>query len=242
MHQSVKEDADLIAALSHLPLEIRRSTRSSRLTLRTRPGFGHVLLLAPVQAHKNDILAFAKKNSAWILRQASGAEPVVPFTHGAIIPIEGVPYQIINNPHERGLPRLSAPGDDPCLFVPGEAAFIQRKTTDFLKSLAKSRLTDRCLDYGATLGVRPARISIKDTTSRWGSCSHARALSFSWRLILAPPSVLDYLAAHETAHLVEMNHSPRFWKLVRTIHPAMEQSKSWLSANGADLHRYGRVA
>lgn len=240
MHKAIASDADLIAALSHLPIEIRRSARTRRMTLRAQPGLGHMLLLAPEKAQKSDILAFATQHAAWIVRQAGKAEPLVPFAHGTKVPIDGVMRNIIHDPDQRGLPYFSSDNAASCLFVPGEADFVQRRTTDFLKSLARTRLTDRCLQHGAKLGVRPARISIKDTTSRWGSCSAARALSFSWRLILAPPAVLDYVAAHEMAHLVEMNHSSRFWNLVKTIHPEMVKSKSWLSANGASLHRYGR--
>ena len=91
----------------------------------------------------------------------------------------------------------------------------------------------------ASLGVGLKRISIRDQTSRWGSCSTTGVLSYSWRLILAPPFVLDYLAAHEAAHLVEMNHSRRFWRLVEGIYPDVARAKSWLDAHGADLHRYG---
>src|SRR5258705_480707 len=88
------------------------------------------------------------------------------------------------------------------------------------------------------LSVRPKRITIRDTSSRWGSCSSARSLSFSWRLILAPPAVLEYVVAHEVAHLRELNHKPRFWRLVETLVPDIEKSQAWLSTQGAMLHRY----
>ena len=90
-----------------------------------------------------------------------------------------------------------------------------------------------------TLGVKVKRISIRDQSSRWGSCTSAGSLSFSWRLILAPPYVLDYLAAHEVAHLVEMNHSARFWRVVGKVCPHTERAKTWLDTHGNDLHRYG---
>jgi hypothetical protein len=100
-------------------------------------------------------------------------------------------------------------------------------------------ISNRRARYADRLGVRLKRISIRDQTSRWGSCSTTGALSFSWRLILAPRYVLDYLAAHEVAHLIEMNHSPRFWRLLHRICPDMRRAKVWLDLNGADLHRYG---
>jgi predicted metal-dependent hydrolase len=111
--------------------------------------------------------------------------------------------------------------------------------TDFLKREAKRDL-ERASRHAATrLGVKIRRISIRDQTSRWGSCSSTGVLSFSWRLILAPPFVLDYLAAHEAAHLIEMNHSRRFWRVVERIFPETERAKAWLDTEGADLHRYG---
>ena len=94
-------------------------------------------------------------------------------------------------------------------------------------------------EYAEALGVRVKRISIRDQSSRWGSCTSAGSLSFSWRLILAPPFVLDYLAAHEVAHLVEMNHSARFWRVVARVCPSVERAKKWLDTYGNDLHRYG---
>jgi hypothetical protein len=95
------------------------------------------------------------------------------------------------------------------------------------------------LKFAAALGVPIKRITVRDQSSRWGSCSTTGLLSFSWRLILAPSHVLDYLAAHEVAHLVEMNHSPRFWRLVQRLCPGHGHAKAWLDAHGADLHRYG---
>ena len=94
--------------------------------------------------------------------------------------------------------------------------------------------------HAARLGVRPKRIVLRDQSSRWGSCSTTRVLSFSWRLILAPPHVLDYVAAHEVAHLAQMNHGPKFWALVARTMPQMEEARAWLRVYGMDLHRYQR--
>src|SRR5947208_2650823 len=93
--------------------------------------------------------------------------------------------------------------------------------------------------YAGELGVKVKRLSIRDQSSRWGSCTSAGSLSFSWRLILAPPYVLDYLAAHEVAHLVEMNHSARFWRVCGKVCDHVERAKNWLDTHGNDLHRYG---
>jgi predicted metal-dependent hydrolase len=110
---------------------------------------------------------------------------------------------------------------------------------DFLKREARKDLQKAAQIYARELGVRVRRVSIRDQSSRWGSCTTAGSLSFSWRLILAPPFVLDYLAAHEVAHLVEMNHSPRFWRVMGKVCGHVERAKRWLDTYGNDLHRYG---
>src|SRR5262249_39572655 len=124
------------------------------------------------------------------------------------------------------------------LCVAGDAAHVGRRVTDFLKREAKRDLAAASRHYADRLGVRLRRVSIRDQSSRWGSCSSTGMLSYSWRLILAPEFVLDYLAAHEVAHLVEMNHSPRFWRTVLGVCPDTRRAKVWLDAHGADLHRY----
>jgi hypothetical protein len=125
------------------------------------------------------------------------------------------------------------------LCVAGDAPYVQRRVADYLRREAKRDLDAASRRYARALGAAVARVSVRDTSSRWGSCSATGALSFSWRLILAPTHVLDYLAAHEAAHLLELSHAPRFWRIVRGICPEMDRAKAWLDAHGADLHRYG---
>jgi predicted metal-dependent hydrolase len=123
--------------------------------------------------------------------------------------------------------------------VAGGFEHLDRRVHDFLKREARRDLQKAAERYADVLDVKVKRLSIRDQSSRWGSCTSSGSLSFSWRLILAPPFVLDYLAAHEVAHLVEMNHSPRFWKVVGRICNHVERAKRWLDAEGNDLHRYG---
>ena len=125
------------------------------------------------------------------------------------------------------------------LCVAGGAPHVNRRVGDFLKREAQRELEVACRRYAQALGVTFKRVSVRDQSSRWGSCSNTGVLSFSWRLILAPPFVLDYLAAHEVAHLVELNHSPRFWRLLKRLYPDCDRAKVWLDSHGADLHRYG---
>ena len=124
------------------------------------------------------------------------------------------------------------------LWVYGRGEHAPRRLADFLKREARALCEARALEYGARIGVAPSRITMRDTASRWGSCSAARAISFSWRLIFAPDFVRDYVVAHEVAHLKEMNHGPRFWKIVETLHSDMEAAQAWLRTHGRSLQRY----
>ncbi|MEL6288849.1 MAG: SprT family zinc-dependent metalloprotease [Pseudomonadota bacterium] len=124
------------------------------------------------------------------------------------------------------------------LHVSGAVDHAPRRLRDWLIAQARDDITNRVAIHAQRLGLQPRRITIRDQSSRWGSCSSTGALSFSWRLVLAPPTVLDYVAAHEVAHLREMNHSRRFWDLVRRTMPEMDGPKEWLRENGAQLHAY----
>jgi predicted metal-dependent hydrolase len=128
------------------------------------------------------------------------------------------------------------------LCVAGDTRHLARRVRDFLKREAKRDLEAASRRHALALGLAPRRVVVRDQTSRWGSCSSTGVLSYSWRLILAPPHVLDYLAAHEVAHLKEMNHSPRFWRLVDQLDPQWQRAKAWLDAHGTQLHRYGEEA
>ena len=101
--------------------------------------------------------------------------------------------------------------------------------------MARERLTSAVAAYAETLGRPFGRITLRDPRSRWGSCSSKGDLMFSWRLIMAPPEVLDYVAAHEVAHLAEMNHSDRFWAVCRRLCPETDKHRRWSKQNGAEL-------
>jgi predicted metal-dependent hydrolase len=158
---------------------------------------------------------------------------------GVEIPLRGVPHRIVHRPGTRGTVWCDGSDDGRLLCVAGQVPHLSRRIGDFLKREAARDLAVAARRYADLLGVKLRRISLRDQSSRWGSCSNTGVLSFSWRLVLAPPFVLDYLAAHEAAHLVELNHSPRFWRLVGRICPEHQRAKLWLDRHGADLHRYG---
>jgi predicted metal-dependent hydrolase len=156
------------------------------------------------------------------------------------VPLRGLPHRIEHRATGRGgaWAEKAADGSD-LIVVAGDPAFIGRRVRDFLKREARRDIDAAARAHARSLGVTIRRIAIKDTVSRWGSCASDGSLSFSWRMILAPPFVLDYLAAHEVAHRVEMNHSARYWRVVASIFPEYERAENWLKRHGADLHRWG---
>jgi predicted metal-dependent hydrolase len=174
-------------------------------------------------------------------RLGSVPEPV-PFADGARIPLRGRLHGVrFTGPRRaRGVVEIEdADGRMPGLNVSGHPEHAPRRLKDWLVDQARTDL-DACVGtHARRLGVRARSITLRDQTSRWGSCTATGLLSFSWRLILAPAHVLDYVAAHEVAHLIEMNHGPRFWKLVARTMPRVEDAKRWLRTHGSDLHRYG---
>ena len=108
-----------------------------------------------------------------------------------------------------------------------------------MKREAKRDIEALVAKHSATIGQRARAIRFRDTKSRWGSCTSDGTLSFSWRIMMAPPLVIDYLVAHEVAHLKEMNHSARFWKLCRELCPETDRCKDWLKRNGTALQAIG---
>lgn len=220
-------------------VNVRRKRQARRYTLRIQASTRDVLLTMPMRGTLKEAKAFAERNGAWIATRLRRLPEAAPFIDGAIVPLRGVCHRIVHRRGARGTVWVEAGDEDPMLCVAGNAPHLARRVTDFLKRQARLDLEAASRRHAAALGVKVARVSVRDTTSRWGSCSASGRLSYSWRLVLAPPFVLDYLAAHEVAHLVELNHSPRFWRVVRKICPDADRAKSWIDVHGADLHRYG---
>lgn len=227
------------------PVEVRRHPAARRMTLRVSRTHRAVILTLPERCDLSAVDTFVNRHADWV-RQKLGAMPQpVPFCKEAVIPLRGLPHVIVARPPVRGLGvAFAEPGDSEQarLVVHAEPETLGRRLTDWLIEQARRDLDARVAHHAANLGLRPKRIAVRDQLSRWGSCSTTGLLSFSWRLVLAPPAVLDYVAAHEVAHLKEMNHGKRFWALVRQTMPGMEQARRWLYENGTDLHRYGAEA
>jgi predicted metal-dependent hydrolase len=221
-------------------VRIRRHRQARRYTLRIHAATREVILTMPPRGSLREATKFAQKHGGWIAARLHRLPVAAPFADGAVIPLRGVEHRIAHRPGARGTvwPE-AASGGEPILCVAGAAPHVNRRVGNFLRRQAQSDLDAASRRAAEKLGVAVRRISVRDQSSRWGSCSSTGVLSYSWRLILAPPFVLEYLAVHEVAHLVEMNHSPRFWRLVSSICPDADRAKVWLDAHGNDLHRYG---
>jgi predicted metal-dependent hydrolase len=218
-----------------VPLTVRRNPRARRLTLRLDQASGAAHLSLPRGVALAEGLDFARSRTDWILKQLESLPPHVPFAEGARIPYLGELHEIRSAPWaRRGVWREAG-----CIWVSGFAEHLSRRVADHLRQAARRQLSGRARIKAADIGRRVSRVSIRDTRSRWGSCSSDGELNFSWRLILAPEAVLDYVVAHEVAHLVHLNHGPRFWTLVDTLTAEVDGPRRWLRENGGTLLRYG---
>jgi len=220
-------------------VNMRRHRQARRYTLRIHATSREVVLTMPPRGSARQAKEFAEKNGAWIAARLNRLPEAVPFANGIVLPVRGRDHRIEHRRGARGTVWIEARENEHLLCVAGAEPHLPRRVHDYLKREAKSDLESASRLAAQALGVAIRRVSVRDQSSRWGSCSSTGVLSYSWRLILAPPFVLDYLAAHEVAHLIEMNHSRRFWRLVERICPNMGRAKAWLDAHGADLHRYG---
>jgi predicted metal-dependent hydrolase len=221
-------------------IRLRRHRRARRYTLRIHPSDREAILTMPPRGTLADAKDFAQRHGAWIAARLGRLPKAAPFQPGTVVPLRGVAHRIVHRAGVRGVvwTEIRESGER-IICVAGGAEHIDRRVHDFLKREARRDLQKSSEHYAEALSVKVKRISIRDQSSRWGSCTSAGSLSFSWRLILAPPYVLDYLAAHEVAHLVEMNHSARFWRVVARVCGSVERAKVWLDTHGNDLHRYG---
>jgi predicted metal-dependent hydrolase len=225
------------------PVRIRRHRQARRYTLRIHAASREVILTMPPRGSVREAKEFAQKHGGWIAARLRRLPEAAPFADGTVLPLRGAQHRIVHRPGVRGTvwPETGEDGEA-LLCVAGAAPHIDRRVGDFLRREALRDLEVASRRAAEKLGVSVKRISVRDQSSRWGSCSTTGLLSYSWRLILAPPFVLDYLAVHEVAHLIEMNHSPRFWRLVNSICSDSSRAKLWLDIHGTDLHRFGMPA
>ncbi len=221
-----------------VPVTVKINPRARRLIVKVHPSTGEVSVVASSRRALEHALDFARTEKEWIAGRLADVPPPVMLGLGARIPFRGEEH-VIRQGGSMGKPVWIERDEDSLIIrVSGRSEHAGRRVLDFLKREARRRLESRVMEYARILGVSPRRITVRDTASRWGSCSSSRSLSFSWRLILAPPFVLDYVVAHEVAHLRELNHSPRFWALVERLVPDLRRAQDWLAGKGTELYRY----
>jgi len=215
-----------------LQITLRQSARARRISLRVSGVDGKVTLTLPRGVAEREALNFAHEKENWLRAQLTRQPDKVVVGLGAQVEVEGRILRIAPGAG-RG---LRVEGDR--LIVPGRDETVAARVQAWMKTRARDRLATASDHYAARIGRTYARLTLRDTRSRWGSCSSQKGLMYSWRLIMTPPDVLEYVAAHEVAHLVEMNHSPAFWAVVEQLYPNYQSPRQWLRQNGAALHRY----
>lgn len=213
-------------------VRVARSPRARRFTLRLETGGGAVLTTPP-HVPGPECEAFVRSHTGWLRKALAHQPPPVTVTHGVTLPVAGVPTPVAVLPGKRRAPSLQAG----TLVLQGAGAEGKR-IAQWLKLRARDALQPAVHRYAGELGRSVTRVALRDTKSRWGSCSTTGTVSFSWRLAMAPPEVLEYVAAHEAAHLAEMNHSPAYWALVDRLMPDWKRRRDWLKREGRGLHRY----
>ncbi len=197
------------------------------------------MITLPPRVKTAEAARFLEAHKGWLEARLQRQRPRMPFAQGTLLPLRGVPMPIEHRAPIRGETRIENTPDGPVLIVHGTPEHVAGRILRFLKTQALADLTQASQKYAQRLGVSLGTIRLKDTKSRWGSCSARGDLNYSWRLILAPPAVLDYLCAHEVAHRLEMNHSVRYWRHVQAICPDFEAQEAWLKKHGRTLHDYG---
>jgi predicted metal-dependent hydrolase len=216
------------------PVEIvlKRSARARRFSLRVSRLDGRVTLSLPARARETEAMAFARAQEGWIRETLADLPQRAGVSIGSLVPVEGRLLQLAPGAGRA----VRVEGDS--LLIPGDPAQAGARAGAFLRALARDRLVAASDRYAAMIGRRVARVTLRDTRSRWGSCAQDGALMYSWRLIMAPASVLDYVAAHEVAHMEQMNHSPAYWAVVDRLYPGWQVQRKWLHAEGQALHQY----
>lgn len=236
MWSTGRSEAALEAALP-VPIQIRAMRNAKRLRLRFDETSGMLKLTCPWRTSRRAALAWALDQREWIDAQLALTAASEPFEPGALIPIEGLPFRIT---WDAAAPRTPVLASNE-LRVGGSQEGLSRRVELFLRRLALNTMSREVAEYAAIAGVNASSVSIGDAGTRWGSCSSKGRIRLSWRLILAPPEVRNYVVAHEVAHLVHLDHSARFKALeARLFGPGLSQAKALLRRIGPQLRRIGR--
>lgn len=216
-------------------VRLRRSAAARRLSARIDPASGVVLVTVPLRASRARALSFIGHHAAWARAHLACLPNQLRLVEGALVPLDDRPHVLRRDPSRRGGAWL----EEGAIVVAGEPEFVARRAIEFLRAEARRRLGALAEAIAASHGLRPGPIAIRDTRSRWGSCSQSGRLMFNWRLVMAPPSVQHYVVAHELAHLRHMDHGPAFWTAVASMTPDVTGAEHWLRQRGAALLRVG---
>lgn len=222
-----------------VPIRVHIDRRARRVSVRIDPMAREAVATAPANRFALEAISFASERVEWIADRLGALPPPVVFKPGAYIPLRGVIHRLKQVETGRTVKVDKTSGPTPLLLIPGPRESFRDKTRGFFRAAARTDFAERVAVHAETLKVKPRSIAIKDTRSRWGSCSSEGRLNFSWRLVCAPPFALDYVAAHEVAHIKEMNHSDRFWKQVERCFPDWREARAWLHERGGALHSIG---
>jgi predicted metal-dependent hydrolase len=209
-------------------VSLRRTARATRYSLRVSRSDGRVSLSLPLWASEAEALDFLRDREAWVRHHLRTAPVPSQARIGAAVPVCGVPRSIV-----AGSGRAARFSGGVIAVPPGPREGPRIKA--LLTALARERLARAVAVHAGALGRVPGQLTLRDPKSRWGSCSSKGDLMFSWRLIMVPPAVLDYVAAHEVAHLVEMNHSDAFWRVCARLRPDYRDHRDWLKRHGAEI-------
>ncbi len=222
-----------------VPVRLRRNKRALRLIIRVGQNVAShevgIVVTLPEGTGVKEALEWTGLQTTWIKQQLNKVPERVPFADGTALPLRGVDHIIRHRPEARRGVWVT----DKTICVSGLREHLARRVADWLKKEARMGILERARAKALDLELEFGRVAIRDTKSRWGSCSSNGNLNFSWRLILTPDFVFDYVVAHEVAHLREHNHSPEFWSLVRGLTSEPERARAWLQSFGAKLHCYG---
>lgn len=228
--------------IEQLPIIIRRHARAKRMTMRLSPAGDEIRLTIPKRMSEKRAMGFISEQREWLERQHEGKLSRVPFEPKITIPLFGLQCHLVHDASLRGAAyQEDSETKTSMLTLGGDLRYFPRRVEDWVRKEAKRRYSEDATRIAAAIGERPSSISIRDTSSRWGSCSRTRRISLSWRLAFAPAYVAHYVIAHEVAHLKHFDHSPAFWACVAELDPETEIAKRWLKQYGQSLHRYGRA-
>jgi predicted metal-dependent hydrolase len=221
-----------------VPVRVHVDKRARRVSVRIDPHAREAVATAPALRHALEAISFASERVDWIAERLGALPAPVAFRPGTYLPLRGVIHRLRHTDSGRTV-RIDKSGATPIILVPGPRENFRDKTRAFFRTAARTDFAERVAYHADNLGVKPRSIAIKDMRSRWGSCSSEGRLNFSWRLVCAPPFALDYVAAHEVAHLKEMNHSSRFWRQVERTLPEWQEARTWLQERGSALYAIG---